>query len=1051
MINNQDLLNVLNSNTNFNLFKLFEQSTSEFNNPYDGIEISCEYFESNNLFSEFKNDNNIKLLSWNICSLNAKFNDFKDYVNVLCENEVTFDIIAIQEAWQIKDENLLKLPNYNLIYKTRGKGKRGGGVAFYIKNDLKFKEMKNLSYFHENVFESLCIEVEISIGKKILLANVYRPNTLHNNFTQTSQLDQFIELFSNLQNELDNYKYDSYILSDTNIDMLKFESNMKANELLMNTLANGYLPLISKPTRVSNTSYTCIDQIFTNKIGSKIKSGILVNSISDHFPTFTVIQQACAKKKTTNNYRFIRVNNELSWVNCIEHLNNYDWSPILESNSTEESFNILLDELVNTSDLFFPIKKIRLNRRKHAIEPFMTKGILISRSKKIKLNEKSIKNPTPVNIENYKRFRLIYNKMIKTAKQRYFENALENNKSDPRKTWEILKSAMKRDDKKSFIPDEIQVNGISYNSKEEISSKFNDYFTTVANEITSKINPYDKDPLETVHESNATLTFHPIDRNYVIDIVKKMDPKSSQDFMGMSNYFLKKIINCIATPLTHIINLSLLTGEVPSKMKLAKVIPIFKAGDVTLPNNFRPISLLPILSKIIEKVVANQLLSFLNENELLYKHQYGFQARKSTIHPILQLINEIGRAKNNNLFSIGVFCDITKGFDTVSHEILLKKLRKYGIKDNELKWFQNYLFERKQFVQIQDSKSHTNIITRGVPQGSILGPLLFLIFINDLPNVTDLLTLLFADDTSFLISGNSLTEVIAKLNTELKKVCDWFRANELSLHPDKTKVMIFNKKESTFDMNEININLNFNNAEENDSSLISKINCVNSNSETPAIKFLGVFIDPDLNFKYHINILHQKISKSVFTFKCIKKVLSHKALITLYYAFVHSQLLYCLPAWSSSYQSYLNPLTLLQKKVIRIISGKRYNSHTANLFRNLDILPIHELSIFSKLTIMYDYINNKLPSTFSTLWRRNNEINVRALRNLNDFYIPLVRKTSIENFPEFYFQKLWNEMCNNDLLTSDQPRKKFVKNLKVYLMLQVETICNNNSCLECRN
>ena len=446
----------------------------------------------------------------------------------------------------------------------------------------------------------------------------------------------------------------------------------------------------------------------------------------------------------------------------------------------------------------------------------------------------------------------------------------------------------------------------------------------------------------------------------------------------------------------------------------------------------------------------------MNRNEILYHHQYGFQAKKSTLHPMVHLINEIGKAKNDKDLTIGVFCDISKGFDTISHDILLKKMEKIGIKNQALNWFKNYLKDRKQYVLVNGEVSELLDISKGVPQGSILGPILFLIYINDLPIATELFTLLFADDTSFLISGRDLNDVIRKLNVELKKVCDWFRSNEMSLHPDKTKFMIFNKNENSIPWNEINIELNFNNDNENEMNNISRLKYVNSQSQIPAIKFLGIFIDPNLNFKYHIDYIHKKISSSLYMINRAKHFLTQDALKLLFNSFIQSHLFYCLPIYSCTSKCNLKKLENIQKKALRIITNSTYNAHTAEKFKKLEILPLEQQIMYSKLLFMYDYINQKLPKSFNSVWKKNHEINNENPRNTrraneNDFHIPFMRYKAIEILPFFNFQKLWNENCNNELLTYNQPRKLFIKSLKTYLMINVETYCTRRNCHQCNN
>ena len=442
-------------------------------------------------------------------------------------------------------------------------------------------------------------------------------------------------------------------------------------------------------------------------------------------------------------------------------------------------------------------------------------------------------------------------------------------------------------------------------------------------------------------------------------------------------------------------------------------------------------------------------MHYLNTNNLIYKHQYGFQKSKNTIHPMIHLINELGKAKNEKKVSIGVFCDLSKGFDTISHTILLQKMEKLGIRGKALEWFRDYLFNRKQFVYVNNVNSDYRNIRTGVPQGSILGPILFLIYINDLPNVTSLVTFLFADDSNFLISGKNVQDLIVRLNTELKIICDWFRANKLSLNPQKTKVMFFNIKESSMDWENVNIFLNFNNQNENDPNLMTKLNCIRSTDPIPAVKFLGLYLDANLDFKYHIKCLQKKISRSLYTLKCMKSILNERALLSIYFAFIHSHLLYCLPIYSSGIISNIKPLIKLQKKAIRVIAGKRYNSHTAPLFHGYDILPLPQLADFSKLSIMYDFIRNRMPTSFNDFWQKNSQMNELNLRDANLFYIPTCKYDHLKRFPAYHYQKLWNGIIENISLTEFQPKESFLKNLKKLLLNEVETNCSNPRCPDC--
>jgi Reverse transcriptase (RNA-dependent DNA polymerase) len=419
-------------------------------------------------------------------------------------------------------------------------------------------------------------------------------------------------------------------------------------------------------------------------------------------------------------------------------------------------------------------------------------------------------------------------------------------------------------------------------------------------------------------------------------------------------HFLKNITLQLLKPLNHVFNLSFSSGTVPTQLKIAKIVPIFKSGDADSVDNYRPISLLSNFSKVLEKIMCNRLTCFLENNGLISNNQYGFRKGHSTVHPIIHLLNEVAGAANRKKYTVAIFCDLRKAFATCDHNILIKKLSKMGVRGTELEWFVSYLHNRTQFVTINGEESDRMDIKKGVPQGSILGPLLFLVYINDLSESSLLITLLFADDTTLLASGDNLLDLITFVNCEFKKVVSFFRAHKMALHPKKTKYVIFNANEHL--INDVNLNLfiDSNNENENLEELKVTIERISVHSEMPAIKFVGVYLDPKLNFKFHINKLVSKISRSLYMVQMSKNFLTVGALKSLYYALIHSNLIYGLHIWSSAAASTLNPLEKIQKKAIRTINLAPYNSHTEPLFKSSKILPLKYLIEYFKILFMYD-------------------------------------------------------------------------------------------------
>ena len=377
---------------------------------------------------------------------------------------------------------------------------------------------------------------------------------------------------------------------------------------------------------------------------------------------------------------------------------------------------------------------------------------------------------------------------------------------------------------------------------------------------------------------------------------------------NISSKLLKTIINDIAPILSHIFNRSLATGIVPSLLKIAKVTPIFKSGDNQTFSNYRPISILPSVSKILEKIMYVRLYDFIASNNILSPHQFGFRAKRSTHMAINDLYCNITNSLDNKLHCLGIFLDLSKAFDTLNHDILLHKLNLYGIRGLANTWIRNYLSDRKQYVVYDHKMSDEGKIVCGVPQGSILGPLLFLIYINDLPlSSSNSHFIIFADDTNILFSHRDPDQLEKNINHELMNISNWFKLNKLSLNIDKTNFMIFKNKHS----NKPDLNFKI----EIDDKNIEKVDVT---------KFLGILIDENLSWKSHTSHISKIVSKYNGIIRKIRPYLNQDSLHTLYNTLVLPYLSYCTLVWGDKNNTNLESLFILQKKVIRNACRRLY-------------------------------------------------------------------------------------------------------------------------------
>ena len=462
--------------------------------------------------------------------------------------------------------------------------------------------------------------------------------------------------------------------------------------------------------------------------------------------------------------------------------------------------------------------------------------------------------------------------------------------------------------------------------------------------------------------------------------------------------------------MSHIFNLSLTSGSFPSCFKQCRVIPIFKSGNRLECDNYRPISLLSSISKVLEKIVAEKLVNHLLGNDLIYNFQFGFLPKRTTEQNLLHIVNYITNAMNENNYCVGVFLDLKKAFDVCSHEILLKKLRKMGITGTSYNWFQSYLSGRSQSVDISGNLSDFIDLDISVIQGSTLGPLLFLCYINDFFSASSLFSVLFADDTSCLAKGPILLDLIAYVNLELQKIANWLRSNKMALNVSKTKYIVFRSHGKP--INPDDCNLVYNSTELNcpdDPSLIFPVERIHNNGPETSFKLLGIHFDEYLSFDKHISHLCAKISKSLYCINRLKNFLDLDSLKKLYFAMVHSHLSYCLNIYGCANQTNLERIFLKQKQAIRTICNAKYRDHTAPLFKKLKILPLDKLIYYYRAKFMHSFVHNKLPLSFSELWIPNRNRNPnRELRNANNLQVPAHRIEIVKRMPICSFPTAWN-------------------------------------------
>ena len=472
-----------------------------------------------------------------------------------------------------------------------------------------------------------------------------------------------------------------------------------------------------------------------------------------------------------------------------------------------------------------------------------------------------------------------------------------------------------------------------------------------------------------------------------------LKPNKSSGFDNIKPSILRRVIVFIVKPLSHIINCSLVSGNVPDDLKIAKVIPVYKKGDPSSYENYRPVSVLSCFSKIFERIVYNRIFTFISKYNIIFKGQYGFRPGHSTEHALTHVVNNLHKAFENKQTSVGVFLDLSKAFDTIDHQILLQKLYYYGIRGNALDWIGSYLFNRKQFTSFKDVNSDLVQIQCGVPQGSILGPLLFVLYVNDIGNVSqNCSVILFADDTNIFFTGHDMRELEILIGNELDKFHHWFSSNKLSLNIEKTNYIVFsNKRNVKNDICHISMNRRY-------------------LREADHVKFLGVYIDSNLTWKNHIQFIASTIAKSTGILSKLKHILPRNILRTLYLTLIYPQLTYCLTIWSGTCKTYLSNIMVLQKRAIRHISFASYNDHTSKLFSSLHLLKLQDLINLRVALFTYSSIHNILPVSLQNVFNYNLDVHTHNTRNAHNIHIPRCNSAFAKNNLLYRASITWNKL-----------------------------------------
>lgn len=885
-------------------------------------------------------------------------------------------ILGVGETWldNTVTDHEINIDGYTSIRNDRNR--HGGGVMFYIKNNLSYEHAP----FNTNEVEQIWIKLQIS-KQTYLLGNVYRPPQSNNDY-----LDQIMDTVEQVFNITNNV----ILIGDLNIDY-KFDLSLASNPIHnMETLFQ-MKQLVEAPTRVTTSTATLIDVILTSVPDIHTSTKVLPIAMSDHFPVITCVhskQDVSADHKVVRfrDYKNFKVNDFLADLRTSlekqQHL--FDNTDIQQTSNVEQLWQQFKQTFLEVSDLHAPIKTMRMKTR---YCPWINNNIIEMMYKRDRLHGLACKNKCPNAWSEYTKCRNSVTSMIKSEKRKYFDFELCKNANNPKQFWKKINMLTGQKNKN--------------NAANDISAQdFNDFFANIGHSVINQ-NANANANSDSLKWRNPpcihSFKFSECSVDDVSKFIKQLGSDTSNDILNFDAKLLYLSSDIICPFIVKILNTSLFNGKLPNEWKFSRVTPIYKGkGNKTDKNNYRPISVISHIGKVIEKVVQKQFMHYLLSNELIAIDQSAYRPMYNTQTAIHRIIDTWIDNISDGLLTGVCLLDISKCFDTIDHNLLRIKLGYYGVKDIELNWFSDYLNNRSQVVCHKNVLSNANDITIGVPQGSVLGPILFMLFINDIgQNSGTGVCNLYADDVIAYCQGTTLTEVNDKLQDCVSQLSSWYQNNKLSVNTTKSEIMLVTSNRRVIS-DQLNIMINGEN--------LKYVECAN---------YLGMKIDCHLSWNDYIDKLCSSVASKLHVLRRLKGTVSQNVMSKIYCSMIQPCIDYGISVWGQTNEYNLLRIQRLQNYAARLITNNfdYINSRGVNIVKNLKWMTVKQRCMYFTAILMFKCIHGLAPSYLVNDIIMNCDVNgINTRSHPMNVYVPYASSQFAKRSFKYSGAVIWNDL-----------------------------------------